>query len=500
MSKFGKNSPTKRKSRRGALPLAQIKTRPVGPGGGGPDAGTGPTTTTITSPPTVTNTGPTTTVSPPRPSTAARQSVSFGRPPAPTGGPLTLPAVQTSPLQAPGRGAKNMAKDWMALSGLGIKTKGKMRPNAMKDIRIERDLDKPLDLAGVTKDNATLAMIGRMVKPEHASKAELAVNALHAAGEPAMSINQLVARVDRLGDIYDRVGPDTTGALDRDTRIALDMYDTQQARDLLSSVVQAERVDHLPAGQARAVYEFMRDNPGLKDVLDAGGLTYKFDSRTAKLHGDGVFIDGVIHLGALNLETPGVFLRLLLHETGHATYQRSILPPDEFPEGKLPAFWDKGEAPDAYREREELLEEAEELGLSPTDQPYAAKIAAIDADLAKNDAESVWAKMPEDTKTLYQAWTWLRTEGGRHLLGLDLGGTNRHEADRLDYQAKTFTEFCAETFMQAATGDLNAHLIKVMNDPNASAEIQEAWMNTARVLDKHAEQGIFGRPTAFDRT
>lgn len=485
-TRFGKTSPTRKVTRRSNLPLAQIRARPVAPAdqdGDGDDAGTGPGIT-ITSPP--------------RPP-STRQSVLFGRPPAPSGGPLTLPASQPAPGQAPPKGVVSKGKDWMVLTALGVKTKGKARPAGIERLQVEQDRTRPLDLEALMRDNATLATVSGLVDPEHADKAELVVGALQAAGEPAMSIDDIVRAVNRVGDIYDRIGPGATGPLDRDTRIALDMHETEEARGRLGSMIEATRVEYLPAAQARIAAEFLRDNPSLAAALKAAGVSYKFASGTAASYGEGVLINGVIHIGALDAESPGTFLRMMLHETGHALYQRAVLPPDRFPDGKLPLFWDKGNAPDLYRERERLIDEAEDAGLSPDDPPFAAKIAGIDAELAAGDAEAVWDAMPENTRTLYQAWSWLRTDKGRHLLGLDLGA-NRRQAERQSYQAETFTEFCAETFMQVATGDINAHIVKIMDDDTVPAEIKEAWMDSVRVLDTYAEQRILGRPTAFDRT
>ena len=92
--------------------------------------------------------------------------------------------------------------------------------------------------------------------------------------------------------------------------------------------------------------------------------------------------------------------------------------------------------------------------------------------------------MSSDGMCFYDAWLVLRKDHGAKLCGLDLGN-GRQPADRRNYQAGKFSEFCAEVFMQAATGEVAAHVRTLAADADTPAAVLDAWKDVVRVLLKY---------------
>jgi hypothetical protein len=244
------------------------------------------------------------------------------------------------------------------------------------------------------------------------------------------SLDELVREIPRVidlafGDASARPD-DTADTVRLARRVAEDLG--QQDR-LKSSLPGAGGT--FPAGrQLRPVNELLAINPALAHLLAAAGIRIHFASSKAKgLGGLYTHEDLTVHLDPLVSDSPpSVFLRLLLHELGHATFQQMIL--------------------------------------GAGDQLLAT---------------------PGDAQALHAAWQVLRRDSGRHLLGLDLGG-GRSATERKAYQANDFHEFCAESFMMRVVEPDRLNLyVRYINSPRnrIPAEVRDAWRDVVVILDKY---------------
>jgi len=157
--------------------------------------------------------------------------------------------------------------------------------------------------------------------------------------------------------------------------------------------VETKNAGAIPGRNLRGFNRLLDENPALVDHLRKARITIRFSSGEAK-HLGGLYTpaDRTVHLEAdANTSEPGVFLRLLLHEMGHATFQQMLT--------------GNTGAPGVLSEYETVFR---------------------------------------------AAWEVLRRNDGQYLLGLDLG-PGRGPAARKKYQAGSFLEFCAENFMHRVT-------------------------------------------------
>jgi hypothetical protein len=113
-----------------------------------------------------------------------------------------------------------------------------------------------------------------------------------------------------------------------------------------------------------------------------------------------------------------------------------------------------------------------------------SELEAIERRLLDADVPGQWRRMSQDARRFYSAWLVLRRDQGRYLLGLDLG-TGRGPTARQVYQADTFQEFCAESFMHVATGALADHLHTLAANPLLPPEILDAWQRASAILEKY---------------
>jgi hypothetical protein len=187
---------------------------------------------------------------------------------------------------------------------------------------------------------------------------------------------------------------------------------------------------------------------------------------------------------------------MVLHETGHATYQRLLIPEGALPgSGYVPTFWASGEAHTLEVERtglEEAARTAQAAG-QPVPPGNAARLAEINKIFARELPHEPWGALPPETRELYDAWTVLRQSDGQHLLGVDFT-SSAPAASRRSYQAGAFGEFIAESFMMTATGALDAHIRKMRTEPGIPDEVRRAWQVADRILGQHARQTVLGRP------
>lgn len=212
----------------------------------------------------------------------------------------------------------------------------------------------------------------------------------------------------------------------------------------------------LPLPQAGAVVRFFDAYPGFWAALVPRTTAIRFDSRTADSRGGGLFHDdGVIYLSKLHATPPSAFVRLLVHETGHATFERILLAGGSMPHA---------------------------LGVAKALPEHNTAETGREVKVL----QTYWDGMSDPAKTFYHAWLTLRADNGRHLLGLDLWqdprGHRLSPAQRRAYQAQTFGEFCAEMFMLYAMGDLRPHVEAALADHTVPAEVRTAWRNAWHVL------------------
>ncbi|CCH33190.1 hypothetical protein ABZ816_19315 [Actinosynnema sp. NPDC047251] len=252
------------------------------------------------------------------------------------------------------------------------------------------------------------------------------------------------------------------------TAIVLELVEAKPKLAELRAKVGDPDLD-LPLPQAAAVLRFLDTYPDFWGRL-TGSCTITFNSSRADQRGGGLYeaADNRIFVSRLLATPPGAFLRLVVHETGHATFETALLGRRSMPVAldthsvaALPArFADLGPG------------QAERLVLSTEDQEV-------------RDLQSYWDAMSPDARKLYHAWLTLRAHRDR-LLGLDLWrdpARNRLSPDhRRGYQAGKFSEFCAEVFMLYALGDLQPHVEALLADGRVEPEVKTAWRNAWSVL------------------
>lgn len=356
--------------------------------------------------------------------------------------------------------------------------------------------------------------LGKAVK-EQGGKVPLVFQYLVAEGTFTMTTPEFVTFVEEVGKRYDVLQAEGEVTDDSEyARIARQIFsdESHQARlnELLTTISRVQ----VPGSQAQAVNQFLDLHPHLRENLRKYGIKFQFGSNKAKAFGGGLFQDGVVHLAAMDAATPEVFLRLLLHELGHGTYQRLVLHNQ-----MLSETWDKGGVIHLLVRRRVVLQALQVLPATPTTtdpsapsgappartrgghalapvgpelqaqiwqrQALEKELALIDKRLANADFPGLWFRLPADGKTLYQAWLVLRENRSTNLLGLDLGDEARRPANRQKYQSDTFSEFCAETFMQFAMGDLGTHITQMVDSDKTPPAVKKAWLDTARIMLKH---------------
>jgi hypothetical protein len=218
----------------------------------------------------------------------------------------------------------------------------------------------------------------------------------------------------------------------------------------------------IPLPQADAVMCFCTAYPRVWPKLVNAKIPVKFNSRTSDTRGGGLFDRNQIYLSKLFGTPAGAFVRLLVHEIGHALFEVTLL---NF--GKMPHDLATDKVADLAR-------------------PVAQSVLR---DLSANcqDIQRFWDGMSAQAKIFYQAWRTLRQGGGAHLLGLDLWedpvGNRLAPSQRRPYQANDFGEFCAEVFMLYAMGDLQPYVLALLADGGIPQNVKIAWKNAWHVLE-----------------
>ncbi|NUT90597.1 MAG: hypothetical protein HOY78_01080 [Saccharothrix sp.] len=265
--------------------------------------------------------------------------------------------------------------------------------------------------------------------------------------------------LEKIGQDHSHVEGDRLGGPAIDEVVDL-LVTERPANAELRALVGDDQLD-LPLPQAAAVTRFLRAYPEFWQRLRPRIKKIMFDSRKANGRGGGEFVDGVIHISKLPTTPPAAFVRLLVHEAGHAMFEPVLL------SGKLPSSLVAPPSPETF----DLLP----TGLA---QPSTQADPTLRAH---------WAHLPDPAKQFYSAWLTLREDSGKHFLGFDMWidpNGNRLNADqRRRYQAGGFDEFCAESFMQYTMGDLHAHYQAIQTGRSVPDTVKTAWKLAWSVLD-----------------
>ncbi len=221
----------------------------------------------------------------------------------------------------------------------------------------------------------------------------------------------------------------------------------------------------LKTHSAMALGGFLEMHPDFKDSLKS--VSFNFLSAEANKLG-GLYQDNTVHIEAdRGQQSPEVFMRLLLHEIGHATFQKMLLNVRDQPLGE-----------DAAKDKPGKSTEVDELA-----KELEGRIAPLNA----------------DGKALYDAWMTLKNNGGQNLFVVGLGSVGDLKARR-DYQIGSFNEFCAETFMHVVNAGAawKEHVQAMLENPegNVPEEHQQAWRTIVDVMDRYVPQ-ITGRTRAL---
>ena len=155
---------------------------------------------------------------------------------------------------------------------------------------------------------------------------------------------------------------------------------------------------------------------------------------------------------------------------------------------------DKGKYPDLLQRKAQLLAQLDRRQFAGgfMDAGTAAILKELDG-IEKRIAASdkAWESLPTDARMLYKAWQDLRAGDGGFMLGINLGadpkGQALDEPQRQRYQAETFSELCAESFMHLAMGDLDKHVAMVDGNPDVPSALQQAWKVVQTILHQYGD-------------
>ncbi|MBE1489283.1 hypothetical protein [Plantactinospora soyae] len=243
----------------------------------------------------------------------------------------------------------------------------------------------------------------------------------------------------------------------------------------------------IPRAQIERLNRFLSDHPQLVAAFRRNGLSFKFNADLARKIG-GLYTHGdkTIHMEELPGLAPEVFLRLFLHEAGHATFQRALLRGQE-----LPAILDKADGlnllirlENVGRTMADPSGPAQSLLGRPQLEHLQEELTTIQETLEDQAPVAAFEQLSADAQRMYRAWLVLRESGGAGLLAIALVGF-ASEGERRIYQADTFIEFLAEVFMQTAMGDIAVHLRRVL-DEEGDSPIGQAWAAVRDILVKYA--------------
>jgi hypothetical protein len=249
---------------------------------------------------------------------------------------------------------------------------------------------------------------------------------------------------------------------------------------------------------AAAFNRILDQHPEFLKFMQQRQLGFKFNSSEAKGIG-GMYKrkggpGGTVHLDPVaGKEPPDIFLRAFIHEIGHGTFQQLLL------KEKLDSKTSK-DGFIAMRARYAVVTAAlnqqiandtiqghqrkqRDMGAVAQLAPLLSEQAHLEELLPQEEA-----KFTRDGKKMYDAWQILRANQGQHMLGVDLGKVASAE-QRKGYQAATFEEFCAESFMHVVKepGALTDHVQALGANGQTPPNVMQAWVTTLGILIKYRE-------------
>ena len=392
----------------------------------------------------------------------------FARVPARTGEPTGTEGAhdraRARPVAAP-NGAPAAAASWFALqrsagnrAAVALATPGAGAPALQRK---------------VTKDGKELTAEDVMADLRATPPAGLDVGlpAVQAAAEAAVNLityMDLKALRDKVAAVAAAIN---TGVAPPD-RASMEIYEEAGRKKVAGALGVAlqtgkQRMEYrtVPASDFAA---FLDLHPGVQASLKGVKFALASSNNLAKGAGGMYFHDKRevhVSLGAAG-DDPKVFERLLLHEIGHATLQQALMVPNA-----------DGTA------KEKLSEEATK------NTAGRATVPVDEAGLAQYKKET--ASLNGEGQAFYKAWLTLRQDKAG-LFAVSLGG-GREEAQRQEYVSKSFTEFCAESFMHYAIERqaFRAYL-DALPQKGAAAEVIAAWAAVWSLLQKHGDQILAG--------
>lgn len=240
------------------------------------------------------------------------------------------------------------------------------------------------------------------------------------------------------------------------------------------------------APQCRALLNWLKRNPKYLTNLKAKGVA-GFVFGSAEAAGPGEYKKPFVHMADLPDKPPDQFVRLTVHETGHAGFQRALI-------GELSMGADIEAYVNAAMEHLDVFN-AFEHSTSP-DQQAALKARLDELEKTLATGAAAWDQFSPDAKRFYRAWMELRREKGRYLIGVDQGRNTKksdmNQADRQSYQAATFIELCAEGFMHLAMGDLDPFVAVIQSRDDIPDEVRKAWSVVQHILHQYGDP-LLGR-------
>lgn len=248
----------------------------------------------------------------------------------------------------------------------------------------------------------------------------------------------------------------------------------------------------------RILGKFFQEHPGLAARV---GIDFTSISAVDQDYGGGVYNrrgNKRVEIGSSVAGESNAlyFLRTVIHETGHATFQQMLVRAELSTETVNGTIMVKLAE---YEEKVRSLEWQLKKGLSSavgnydwvSDKEAELKAAQAERDRLSNNLRVDTVSLTEDGTAFYEAWKILRREEGRYMLGLALSDEGSQSAKspkgRQRYMAGSFNEFCAESFMYMALskGALYRHYRRRRDDPNVPGDVKQALATAFRILEKY---------------